>query len=187
MDAFVVLHVVVLDPRHSAPRTTTRARTTPRQGRPPRHFFWFITEFRGERMKADKSGGRLLAPAFGVRPVSPALWLRGTGSRRARLNVSRRRESGASSTQPSPKRAVLNFCARCPLMDVLSLVAGGPATSDRAACDSATLEPHTAACTKPPPAAPGSLRSEPLARDGHRYVGPKSRRASPSKCWPEAP
>jgi len=35
--------------------------------------------FRGERMKADKSGGRLPAPAFGLRPVSPALWLRGRG------------------------------------------------------------------------------------------------------------
>jgi hypothetical protein len=54
-------------------------------------------------MNADKSGGRFLAPAFGVRPVSPALWLRGTGCRGARLGVSRRRESGASSTR-TPKR-----------------------------------------------------------------------------------
>ena len=65
----------------------------------PHHQHRDAPGFRSERMKADKSGGRLLAPAFGVRPVSPALWLRRTGCRGARLDVSRRRESGASSTR----------------------------------------------------------------------------------------
>jgi len=73
-----------------------------------RDFSWFITGLRGKQMGADKSGGRLLAPAFGLRPVSPALWLRGTGGRGARLGVSRRWESGASSTRSPNAGATSN-------------------------------------------------------------------------------
>jgi hypothetical protein len=73
----------------------------------------FITGFRVERMKSGKSGGGLLAPAFGVRSVSPALSLRGTGCRGARVGMSRRKESGASSTRTPNAGATSDPPLRC--------------------------------------------------------------------------